>query len=57
MSEGLWGVMRIKAARIVCVFVLAATAAACDRCGDFIPPIRFQGDTIQVCRDEAPKQR
>lgn len=44
--------------RIVGVLLLAATAAACDRCGDFVPPIRLSADPeLQVCRDETPKLR
>ena len=46
---------RAKILRIACALALAATAAACDRCGDF--PIRLQGDQLDACRDEAPRQR
>jgi hypothetical protein len=43
--------------RTVGVLLLAATAAACDKCGDFVPPIRLHADQPDVCRDEAPKLR
>jgi len=44
--------------RTVGIMLLAATAAACDKCGDFVPPIRLSGDVQpDVCRDEAPKLR
>jgi hypothetical protein len=38
--------------RIVGVLLLAAVLAGCDRCGDFLPPIKLQS---QVCKDEAPR--
>ena len=38
--------------RIVCLLALGAILAACDRCGDFLPPIKFQ---MQACKDEAPR--
>ena len=42
--------------RTVGIMLLAAHAAACDKCGDFVPPIRLSGDVQpDVCRDEAPK--
>jgi len=28
--------------RVVCVLVFAGLVAACDHCGDFLPPIKFQ---------------
>jgi hypothetical protein len=37
--------------RIVCVLVLGAVAAGCDRCGDFWRP----GFTMQACKDQAPR--
>jgi hypothetical protein len=41
--------------RIVGVLLLAATAAACDQCGHFVPPIRLQADLQpDACRD-APR--
>jgi hypothetical protein len=44
--------------RAVGVLLLAATAAACDRCGDFVPPVRFLADQQpEACRDQAPKLR
>jgi hypothetical protein len=50
-------VQRPKAARtigcrIVGVLVLAGVLAGCDRCGDFVPPIRLE---MQVCKDEVPR--
>jgi hypothetical protein len=38
--------------RIVCVLVLGAVVAACDRCGDFVPPIKLK---MQACKDETPR--
>jgi len=56
MSEGKNTSARAALCRAVCVLLLAATAAACDRCGDFVPPIRLQSDLQpEVCRDQAPK--
>jgi len=48
-----------SAKRIVCkivgVLLLAATAAACDQCGHFVPPIRLHSDLQpDACRD-APR--
>ena len=44
--------------RAICVLLLAATAAACDRCGDIVSPIRFLADQQpDACRDQAPKLR
>jgi hypothetical protein len=44
--------------RTIGVLLLAASAAACDKCGDFVPPIRLHSDQQpDVCRDEAPKLR
>lgn len=45
--------------RTVGVLVLAATAAACDKCGDFVSPIGLFGDAQpEACRDgAAPKLR
>jgi hypothetical protein len=38
--------------KIVCILLLAATAAACDQCGNFVPPVRLQGDLQpDACRD------
>jgi hypothetical protein len=49
---------RTALCRAVCVLLLAATAAACDRCGDFVSPIGFMGDSQpEACRDQAPKLR
>jgi hypothetical protein len=43
--------------RAFCVLLLAATTAACDACGNFVPPIRLQADQhVDVCRD-SPKPR
>ena len=45
---------RAALCRVVCVLLLAATAAACDRCGD----IRLLADQQpDACRDQAPKLR
>jgi hypothetical protein len=43
--------------RIACAVAAAAMLAACDKCGDFVPPLRLQTDQMmQVCKDEAPRQ-
>jgi hypothetical protein len=50
--------VRMRLCRTVCVLLLAATAAACDKCGNFVPPIRLQIDQQpEACRDEAPRLR
>lgn len=51
MSERL-SASRALIVRIVCVLVLGAVVAACDRCGDFLPPLKFK---MQACKDEAPR--
>jgi hypothetical protein len=57
MSERNKSSARTALCRVVCVLLLAATAAACDRCGDFVP-IRFMADSQpEACRDQAPKLR
>ena len=44
--------------RTVGVLLLAATAAACDKCGDFVSPVSLYGDAQpEACRDGAPKLR
>ena len=43
---------RVMIFRIVGVLVAAGVLAGCDRCGDFLPPIKFQS---QVCKQEAPR--
>jgi hypothetical protein len=49
---------RLKLCKAVCALFLAAGAAACDKCGDFVPPIRFLSDQQpEVCRDQAPQPR
>jgi hypothetical protein len=49
--------VRLKLCKLVCALVLAATAAGCDACGNFVPPIRMQGDLqTDACRD-SPKPR
>jgi hypothetical protein len=48
---------RVRVLRIVGALALATMAAACDKCGNFIPPIQFQAGEIDVCRDEAPRPR
>jgi hypothetical protein len=58
MSERKDTSARTALCRAVCVLLLAATAAACDRCGDFVSPIGFMGDSQpEACRDAAPKLR
>jgi hypothetical protein len=58
MSERNKSSVRTALCRVVCVLLLAATAAACDRCGDFVSPIGFMGDSQpEACRDQAPKLR
>jgi hypothetical protein len=58
MSERKDTSARTALCRAVCVLLLAATAAACDRCGDFVSPIGFMGDSQpEACRDQAPKLR
>ena len=58
MSECKNTSIRTRLCRIVCVLLLAATAAACDRCGDFVPPIGYLSDSQpEACRDQAPKPR
>lgn len=45
----------MKLTKMVFALLLAATVAACDACGNFVPPIRLQGDLqTDVCRD-SPK--
>jgi hypothetical protein len=41
---------RAVVVRIVCVVALGAVLAACDRCGDFVPPIKLK---MQACQDDA----
>jgi hypothetical protein len=58
MSERPNSSMRARLCRVVGVLLLAATAAACDRCGDFVSPIGYFGDSQpEACRDQAPKPR
>ena len=58
MSERKNTSTRAALCRVVCVLLLAATAAACDRCGDFVSPIGYFGDSQpEACRDQAPKPR
>jgi hypothetical protein len=58
MSERKRSSIHSRLCRAVCVVLLAATAAACDRCGDFVSPIGFFGDSQpEACRDQAPKPR
>jgi hypothetical protein len=44
--------VRVVILRILGVLVAAGVLAGCDRCGDFVPPIKFQS---QVCKQEAPR--
>jgi len=58
MSERKNTSIRSTLCRTVCVLLLAATAAACDRCGDFVSPIgSLGGSQPEACRDQAPKPR
>ena len=58
MSERKNTSTRTALCRVVCVCLLAATAAACDRCGDFVSPIGYMADLQpEACRDTAPKPR
>lgn len=44
---------RLRLCKIVCAVVLAAGAAGCDRCGDWI---RFLSDQqLEACRDPNPR--
>jgi hypothetical protein len=47
----------VRIVRIACALAAATMVAACDKCGDFVPPIRFQAPDLQVCKDEAPRPR
>jgi hypothetical protein len=51
MSESWSGTRRLMA-RIACVLALGALLGACDRCGDFLPPLKLK---MQACKDEAPR--
>ena len=43
--------MRVhKVCRIICLILLGATLAGCDKCGGWL----MQGES-QVCRDQAPR--
>jgi len=44
--------VRVMICRIIGVLTMAGLLAACDRCGDFVPPIKFQA---QACKDEVPR--
>jgi hypothetical protein len=59
MSERTNYSTRTIVGRAIGVLLLAASAAACDRCGDFVPPIQFLGGQQQpeACRDQAPQPR
>jgi hypothetical protein len=58
MSERSKTSARTALCRAIGVLLLAATAAACDRCGDFVSPIGYLGDSQpEACRDQAPKLR
>lgn len=57
MSERKNTSARTALCRAVCVLLLAATAAGCDRCGGFAP-ISFLADSQpEACRDQAPNLR
>jgi hypothetical protein len=56
MSEHKNTSARTALCRVICVLLLAASAAACDACGNF-DPVRLQaGQQPEACRD-APKLR
>jgi hypothetical protein len=58
MSERTTTSTRTVLYRTVGVLLLAATAAACDKCGDFVSPVGLYGDAQpEACRDGAPKLR
>ena len=42
-----------KLCKAVCALLLAASVAACDACGHFVPPIRLHGVDLSpdACRD------
>jgi hypothetical protein len=40
----------LKVCRIICLILLGATLAGCDKCGGWL----MQGER-QVCRDQAPR--
>ena len=48
-----------RALRVACLLAMAATLAACDRCGDFFPsslvPSGLAG--IGACHSDAPRPR
>jgi len=47
----------MRLCKAICALLIAASAAGCDACGNFVPPIRLQADQqIDACRD-APKPR
>ena len=43
--------VRARTTRILCVLGFGLALTACDRCGDFVSPIKLH---MQACRDEAP---
>jgi hypothetical protein len=42
----------MKIRRVVCMILLGATLAGCDKCGDWWSPMRSES---QSCRDQAPR--
>jgi hypothetical protein len=42
----------MKVRHIVCMILLGATLAGCDKCGDWWSPMRGES---QVCREQAPR--
>jgi hypothetical protein len=40
--------------RVLALVMAAAMLSACDKCGDFVPPIKF---STQACKDEAPRPK
>jgi hypothetical protein len=48
------GATFVRCVRVLLVCAVAAVLAGCDRCGDFLPPIKFQA---QVCKDDTPRPK
>jgi hypothetical protein len=55
MSERKNTSARTALCRAVCVLLLAASAAACDKCGDFVPLRLLSDQQPETCRDETPR--
>jgi hypothetical protein len=48
-----WTDWRARACRLLCLFAVATTLAACDRCGDFFPSSQSQ---IGACHSDPRPQ-